>query len=61
MGALVAAGRFDEALARYREALQLQPAYAEAHYNLALTLRQMGRLDETADQYKQALELGWKN
>ena len=33
--ALAARGRFDEAIAQYRKALEIKPDYAEAHNNLA--------------------------
>ena len=35
--------RMDDAIAAYRRAIELQPGYADAHYNLALTLERHGR------------------
>lgn len=48
----------DETLARdyYVKALQLQPDYAEAHYNLGCILRQWNLLDEAMGCFKNALK-----
>jgi predicted O-linked N-acetylglucosamine transferase (SPINDLY family) len=35
----------------------LKPDYAEAHYNLGITLKELGRLDEAEASYKQAIAL----
>jgi tetratricopeptide (TPR) repeat protein len=43
---LTFAGRIDEAIAEYREALRLRPEYAQAHNNLGGILFRLGRLDE---------------
>ncbi len=63
--ALDAAGRFAEALARRREALELReelgdeldPALAAAHSDLAMTLLRTGARDEARDHLVLALEL----
>ncbi|PYV39525.1 MAG: peptidase S1, partial [Acidobacteria bacterium] len=47
----------DEAIAQYRQALQLKPTFVEAHNNLGLALASQGRLDEAIAQYRQALQL----
>ena len=39
---LAARALYSEALTHYREALRLQPDYAEAHRNLALVLQYTG-------------------
>ena len=39
-------GRLKEAEASFRQAIALKPDYAEAHYNLGNTLKELGRLDE---------------
>ena len=51
------AGKLDDAIGQYEQALRLKPDYAEAHYNLGTALWQTGRLDEAAEQYEQALKL----
>jgi Flp pilus assembly protein TadD len=51
------AGRTDEALEHYQEALRLQPDYAEAHANLGSVLARLGRTDGAIDHYQQALRL----
>ncbi|HET6338002.1 MAG TPA: tetratricopeptide repeat protein, partial [Polyangiales bacterium] len=38
-------------------ALQRQPAMPETHYNLGLTLARLGRYDEAASHYREALAL----
>ncbi|HUI08146.1 MAG TPA: tetratricopeptide repeat protein [Verrucomicrobiae bacterium] len=55
--ALTRAGRFQEAIGRYEEAIRLQPQYADAHYNLGIALERSGRLGEAIAQYEQALHL----
>ena len=51
-------GRLPEAIARYEEALRLEPAYAKVHHNLALALVQMpGRLPDAIAHYEAALRL----
>jgi tetratricopeptide (TPR) repeat protein len=49
-------GRAEEAIANYRQALQLAPQSAEAHYNLGSLLGMRGNLEEA----KQHLELAVK-
>ncbi len=51
-------GRLDEAVARFNEALRLQPGYADAHYNLGLALRKIpGRENDAIGQYQETLRL----
>ena len=54
---LVQAGRVDEAIGHYEQALRLKPDYAEAHNNLGMALAQVGRVDEAIEHYEQALRL----
>ena len=42
-------------LAHYRQAVELRPGYAEAHYNLGRLLVQKGQLDEAITHYEKAL------
>jgi Flp pilus assembly protein TadD len=48
-------GRVDEAIVECRKALAIQSPYAEAHYNLGVTLYKQGRLDEAIDEYRKAI------
>jgi tetratricopeptide (TPR) repeat protein len=41
-----ASRKLDEAIAAYRRAIAIEPAFADAHNNLANTLRDQGKLDE---------------
>jgi tetratricopeptide (TPR) repeat protein len=52
---LVVEGRFREAEPVLREALRMDPRMSEAHYNLAVVLRNTGRYDEAIDHYRMAL------
>jgi Tfp pilus assembly protein PilF len=54
---LLGQGRIEEAILYYRDVLQLQPASALAHYNLAVGLHRGHRLREAIFQYKEALKL----
>ncbi len=48
----------DEAIARFNEALRLQPGYADAHYNLGLALYKIpGRGGDAVAQYEETLRL----
>lgn len=46
--ALHDAGRYDEAVAKYQQALKLEPGSALATYELAMTYHRMGRNDDAA-------------
>jgi tetratricopeptide (TPR) repeat protein len=50
-------GRFSDALEEYREAVRLNPAWAQARVNLGVTLAGLGRLDEAIGAYEKALSL----
>jgi len=52
-------GRTDEAIAHYREALRINPHFAEAHINLGDALAGRGRLAEAGEQCN--LALPWVN
>jgi tetratricopeptide (TPR) repeat protein len=47
----------DEAVRQYREALRLDPDYAEAHFNLGCILDTQGRFDEAISQYQETVRL----
>ena len=44
-------------VSRYRQAITLKPDYAEAHSNLGVTLKELGRLDEAEASCKRAIAL----
>lgn len=50
-------GAFSDAEKRFAEALQLNPAWAEAAYNRALMLLQLNRADEGLEYLNRALEI----
>src|SRR5262249_37408816 len=50
-------GRLDEAIAEYREAIRLNPNFAEAHINLGRALRYKGLLDEAIAEYREAIQI----
>ncbi len=50
-------GQFDEAIAAFREALEIKPDYVEARNNLGAALQSQGRIDEAMVQYRTALEI----
>lgn len=51
-------GRFDEALAAYREALRLRPDdYPDAHNNIGMLLLQKGQPEEAERHFRQAVEI----
>lgn len=50
-------GRWEEALALFRGAIRSNPQFPEAHFNAALTLHQLGRHEEAAEEFRRAGEL----
>ncbi|MDP6343904.1 MAG: sulfotransferase, partial [Alphaproteobacteria bacterium] len=50
--------QLDAADASYRRAIDLRPDYAEAHRNLAMTLRRQGRPEDAAAHFRQAIAHG---
>jgi type IV pilus biogenesis/stability protein PilW len=48
-------GRLKEAEAEYRRAIQVRPAYSEAHNNLGQLLARTGRYDEAIQSFDEAL------
>jgi protein O-GlcNAc transferase len=55
--ALQNVGRIDEAIASYREAVRLEPAYAPAHFNLGNLLHDKAHWEEASACYRQAIRL----
>jgi len=56
-GALQAAGRVDEAIVRYRRAINLFPQFADAHSNLGILLAAQGDHDGALNEYQTAARL----
>jgi Flp pilus assembly protein TadD len=54
---LFEAGRTEEALAQFHEALRLRPTYPEAHANLGYALLRLGRPADAAQEAAEALRL----
>jgi Tfp pilus assembly protein PilF len=55
--ALQQRGKIDEAAAHCRQALEINPDYAEAHNNLGAALADLGRSDEAIQHYRKAVDL----
>ena len=53
--ALADQGKLDEAIAAYRQAIDIKPDYAEAHSNLGIALADQGKLDEAIAAYRRAI------
>jgi tetratricopeptide (TPR) repeat protein len=51
------AGRVQEAIRRFDQALRIMPDYAEAHCNLGVALEHVGRAQEAIRHYQQALQI----
>ncbi len=50
-------GKLDNAVVLYKKAIESQPDYAKAHYNLAGTFHDMGELEESIQCYKRSIEI----
>jgi len=55
--ALHGRGRFDEAIAQYRKALEIKPDSAEVHNNLGNGLFGRGQVDEAIIEYQKAMRI----
>ena len=55
---LMQAGRTDEAISKYRKALELNPRHAKSHTNLGLLLAEIGQIDEAIAHYQKSLQYG---
>jgi Flp pilus assembly protein TadD len=54
---LLGAGDLDGAIAQFRSAINSEPNYAPAHYELGLALQQSGKKDEATKEFQKAAEL----
>ena len=50
------AGQLDAAAEEFREAIRLDPNYAEPHNNLASVFGRQGNIEEAIDEYRKAIE-----
>ena len=50
-------GRINESLIVSQKSVQLDPQDAGAHYNLGITLQELGRLEEAEASYRQSITL----
>jgi len=55
--ALIGAGRIQEAIGQYEEALRIRPDYAEAHSHLGLALAHSGNAQEAIKHYEEAIRI----
>jgi hypothetical protein len=55
------AGNFDEAIAKYREAIALAPEESESYYNLGLIYKYRGEWRKSFECNQKANELDWDN
>ncbi|MCC6678383.1 MAG: tetratricopeptide repeat protein [Phycisphaerales bacterium] len=54
--ALKAAGQIDEAIARYEQAIRLNPNHALAHLNLGVALKAKGNADQALASFRRAVQ-----
>ena len=47
-------GKMNESLSAHQKSVQLDPNNEETHFNLGNTLRELGKLEEAKESYKQA-------
>lgn len=59
--ALSSAGRKEEAIDHFKEALRINPSSVHAHYNLGIELANAGKLDEAMVHFSEALKLNPHN
>jgi tetratricopeptide (TPR) repeat protein len=50
-------GKIDEAIGKFREAIRINPSFADAHVNLAVALSLQGKVAEAIPHYAEALRL----
>ncbi|HUI06608.1 MAG TPA: tetratricopeptide repeat protein [Verrucomicrobiae bacterium] len=55
--ALLRAGRVQEAVAQYEQAVRIQPDYAAAHNNLGFALMELGQVQDAIRHFQQALRI----
>jgi tetratricopeptide (TPR) repeat protein len=50
-------GKVDEALEQFQEAVRIQPLFANAHYQLAIILKQKGLNEKAICHYNEAVRI----
>ena len=50
-------GRLDAAIEAYNKVLAIKPDYAEAYYNMGVTLQEQGKLEKAIEAYNKALAI----
>jgi len=50
-------GKNEEVIVAYKKAIELDPDYTIAHYNLARTYRKLGNYLDAVDAYKQVIRI----
>jgi protein O-mannosyl-transferase len=58
---MMSAGKPQEAEKALRKAIEMQPGYASAHFNLGVTLAELGRRTEAAEEVRRAASLDPNN
>ncbi len=56
-GIFYSQGKLDEAIAQYRQVIQIDPNYPRAYYDLGVALYGQSKLDEAITQYRQAIQI----
>ena len=59
--ALFQKGQYNEALASYKRATDLDPKHFKAHYNLGLAYAKVEKWDRATDQFERAIEISPNN
>jgi predicted O-linked N-acetylglucosamine transferase (SPINDLY family) len=54
---LAVQGKLEEAIASFRQAINIKPDHAEAHYNLGISLAGQGKLEEAIASFRQAISI----
>jgi tetratricopeptide (TPR) repeat protein len=55
--ACLVSGQYDKAIEPFRKAIEIKPAYAEAHNNLGVTYHKLELYDKAIDTYKEAIKI----
>ena len=48
---------YNQAIVEYKKALEIDPDYSQAHFNLGFIYHKQGRFDEAAKEYEKVLIL----